>query len=90
MQDKDALDVLRLLRSAEANSLAKVFHKTMADKIAGGVSREAVVFLERLFGKPDSVGSLMAARAAEPLEAPETTARSCAVLAEDLLKALRG
>ncbi|MEK7721809.1 MAG: GSU2403 family nucleotidyltransferase fold protein [Elusimicrobiota bacterium] len=90
LQDKDALDVLRLLRSLEANSSAKVFHKAMADKIAGNVSREAVVLLEQLFGKPDSAGSRMAARAAEPLEAADTIAASCAVLTQDLLKALRG
>lgn len=82
----DALDVLRLLRSVEATSLAKVFHKTMADKIAGNVSREAVVFMEQLFGRPDSVGSRMAARAAGPMEVAETTAASCAALTEDLLR----
>jgi hypothetical protein len=89
-QDKDALDVLRLLRSADADRLVRVFRRVTADKIAGGTSREAVGFLERLFGKPDSAGSRMAARAAEPMEAAGTTAASCAALTEDLLKALRG
>jgi ribosomal protein L11 len=90
LQDKDALDVLRLLRSADAEALAGVFKKLIGDKVAGDVSREAVGLLERLFGTPNSSGSMMAARAAEPLEVTETTAASCAALAGDLLKLLRG
>jgi hypothetical protein len=87
-QDKDALDVLRLLRSDQTDTFAGLFQRLFADNIAGGVSREAVVLLERLFAKPASVGSQMAARAAAPLESPETIAASCAVLTTDLLDAL--
>ena len=41
-----------------------------------------------LFATPNAAGSLMAARAAAPMEAEDTTAGSAAVLAQDLLKAL--
>lgn len=88
LQDKDALDVLRLLRSTNATVLGNVFKKLLTDKVAGNVSRQTVGFLEKLFGTPNSTGSLMAARAAEPLEVAETTAASCAALAGDLLKVL--
>lgn len=62
----------------------------MSDKIAGNVSREAVVFLKQLVGKPDSAGSRMVARATEHLDVADIIATSCAVLTEDFLKALHG
>lgn len=88
LNDKDALDVLRLLRGAPTGVLADSFKRLFDDKTAGGVSVAAVGLLERLFAKADSPGSEMAARAAAPLEVPATTAASCAALAGDLLRRL--
>ncbi|OGR59410.1 MAG: hypothetical protein A2X36_12710 [Elusimicrobia bacterium GWA2_69_24] len=87
--DKDALDVLRLLRGVSMESFRDAFPPLMSDKVAGPVSREAASLLERLFSEPDSTGSRMAARAAAPMEPAETTAASCAALTGDLLSALR-
>lgn len=89
LQDKDALDVLRLLRSTDPAMLADSFRRLLAEKVSERVSREAVGLIERLFAHPDSAGSLMAARAAAPMEVAETTAASCAVLAGDLLNIFR-
>lgn len=90
LTDKDALDVLRLLRNVPAEALASTFRGLYTDVVAGGVSREAIELLDHFFSKPNSVGSQMAARAAAPLEVSDTTAASCSVLAGDLLKILKG
>jgi hypothetical protein len=88
-EDKDALDVLRLLRGTTTEVLASGLERLAASDLAGEVTREAVRFLEELFGTPDARGAQMAARAATPLEDPTTIAASCAGLAGDLLQALR-
>lgn len=85
LQDKDALDVLRLLRAKPTDTLAAAFTNALAEKISAAVTREALTQLQNLFARPASTGSLMAARAAAPLESPETIAASCAALACDLL-----
>ncbi|MFC1523125.1 GSU2403 family nucleotidyltransferase fold protein [Elusimicrobiota bacterium] len=89
LNDKDALDALRLLRSTNTEKLARVFEDLLKDKIAGGVTRDAIKLLENLFAKPESPGSRMAAQAVTPLEPPDTTAASCSALATDLLRVLK-
>ena len=89
LSDKDALDVLRLLRTTEAAAVAETWLKLISDKTAGAVSLEAVGLLERLFAVPGSEGSQMAARAAAPLEAAATTTASCAALATEILAAIK-
>lgn len=89
LTDKDALDVLRLLRSVPTEILVHSFQRLQVDKMAGGVSREAVGLLEHFFSKPNSNGSQMAARAAAPLETTNTIAASCSALATDFLKILK-
>lgn len=90
LQDKDALDVLRLLRAIPTTDLAAGLEKALAGKISAAVAREAFPLLQRLFARPESAGSRMAARAATPMESTETTAASCAALAGDLLANIRG
>jgi hypothetical protein len=84
--NKDALDVLRLLRGVPTEILARSIRTLLTDPI--GVVREAVAFLRHLFADPSSRGSQMAARPTAPLEPPETIAASCAALAQDLLRAV--
>ncbi len=83
--DKDALDVLRLLRAVPVGELAARLRRLLIDPISSGIASEALQMLARLFGTPDSPGARMAARAAAPLEDPDTIAASCAALAGDLL-----
>jgi hypothetical protein len=87
--DKDALDVLRLLRHFSRERLAGDLRRLLEDSEADPVTREAVQQLAALFGDAASRGSQMAARATELLEDPATIAASCAVLAGDVLDALR-
>ena len=86
-EDKDALDVLRLLRAVPTEQLAESFRALRLDEIAGTVTREAERFLRQLFSTPASVGSQMAARAAAP-EPADTIAASCGALTRELLDAL--
>jgi hypothetical protein len=51
-EDKDGLDVLRLLRFADTNHLADKLTKLAGDPIAGAVTREARALLEEHFWEP--------------------------------------
>src|SRR5438552_3145639 len=88
-KDKDALDLLRLLRGIDVDTLVRAIERLRNDERSATVTGEAMQYLERLFGRPDSLGSTLAARAAEGLEPADTIRQSCAVLANDLLSALR-
>lgn len=86
--DKDALDVLRLLRAIPTQELADRLRVLASDPLSAGVTHEALDLLDELFGRSDGRGSEMAARAASPLEDEATIRASCAALARDLLDAL--
>ncbi|OGK79188.1 MAG: hypothetical protein A2X52_00930 [Candidatus Rokubacteria bacterium GWC2_70_16] len=86
---KDALDLLRLLRAVPTARLAARLRVLLRDDGSAEVTREALEYLERQFAGRRRRGALMAAQAAVPLEDPDTIAASCAVLAGDLLEAIR-
>ena len=86
-QDKDGLDVLRLLRFAETDSLAGRLMELARHAIAGPVSREARTFLKELFGNRNALGAQIAARASVGLEDETALRLSCEVLAQRLLEA---
>lgn len=85
--DKDALDVLRLLRAVSTDVMADGIHTLLNEEISAGVTEEALTFLRDLFSEPSRPGCQMAARAAAPLESENTITASCAVLTQDLLQA---
>ncbi|BDG08576.1 hypothetical protein AMPC_16890 [Anaeromyxobacter paludicola] len=87
-EDKDALDVLRLLRSVEADRLGRRVRLLLESPLAGETASEAISHFKSLFGTPESPGSNMAARAVAGLDDPDTIRASCAALAEELLTAL--
>ena len=89
VRDKDALDVLRLLRAVETEDLARRLAVLRASDIAGAVTSEAISLVPTLFGDPTSEGVLMAVRAAGDQEDPETIAASLVALAIDLETAMR-
>jgi len=89
LKDKDALDVLRLLRAIPLDVFTDGLDRLRAEAMSAAVTREAITFLERLFGAPSSPGSRMAVRATAGLEDPVTIGDSCAVLADELLRSLR-
>ena len=84
-QDKDGLDVLRLLRFADTDLLAGTLQKLTQHPVAGPVSREARTFLGDLFGDRDAPGAHMTARASVGLEDEAAIRLSCEALARRLL-----
>lgn len=87
--DKDALDVYRLLRTVPTEILVTGIRRLLDDPRSGEVTREALNYLEALFGTAETAGSQMAARALEPLEDAAITAAACAALTDDLLASFR-
>jgi hypothetical protein len=88
LDDKDALDVLRLLRAVPTTDLARVLADLKSHDLAGEVTREAVAALSEHFSGPRSAGARMAARAGGALESPEEITASFAILAADPVEAL--
>ena len=89
LKDKDALDVLRLLRAIPVERLARGLRELGDSTLAGDVTREAIEHLHALFGATSSSGTVMVVRATERLEDPSIMAASCVALADDLIRALR-
>ena len=86
--DKDALDILRLLRAVPTAEFAGRIERLLGDARSRDVARNALGLLAELFGTERSAGSRMAARAAQPLEPADVIAASTAALAQDLMAAV--
>lgn len=85
IQDKDGLDVLRLLRFADTGHLASTLTKLAAHPVSGEVTQQARTLLEGLFGARAGIGAQMAVRASVGLEDEIAIAISCEALALRLL-----
>lgn len=90
LDDKDALDVYRLLRAVPTEDFVAGVSRLLQDALSREVTEEALAHLQALFGAEGALGSQMTVRALVPLEDPATIAASCAALSGDLLAALRG
>ena len=88
LKDKDALDVLRLLRAISVEQLAQGLRDLRNSSLAGDVTREAIAHLQTFFGATSSPGIVMVVRAAERLENPGIIAASALALPDDLTRAL--
>lgn len=89
VKDKDALDVLRILRSISTATLGKGMRALLADQLSAEVTQEAIRHLSVLFGSTSAAGTQMVVRATQQLENPAEMAQSCDLLANDLLRVLR-
>jgi len=85
VKDKDALDILRLLRAVDLSLTAARLRDLALDGLAGGVTKEAVARMPELFRDVASPGSQMAARAAAGAEDPDIIAASCVALVKEFL-----
>lgn len=85
LEDKDAYDVLRLLRDVAMAELVDRFARIIASPTYSQTAKRGLQFLEQLFGDRESAGSLMAGRAAGALADPAVVATACATLTGDLL-----
>lgn len=70
LDDKDASDVVRIMQTTPAEDVAATLARLCADDAAGSVSRDAIVYLDNLFGRRGRAGIEMAARALR-LDMPE-------------------
>lgn len=86
--DKDALDVLRLLRGTATDSLALRCQTLLGDARSRASTEHALILFGQQFGSRTGIGSEMAVQAVGPLADPEEIAVSCEILAQDLLAAL--
>ena len=90
LDNKDSLDILRLLQALSTEELAAGIHRLLGDNRSAEVTQEALTYLQDLFGGAESLGSVMAGQAVEGIEDPATIAESSAALANDLLEAAVG
>lgn len=88
VEDKDALDVVRILRASETEEIVERLRALRDDGRSAEVTGEGIEALRTLFGTTDAPGSQMAARAAAPLEDPATISASAAALATEVLSGL--
>ncbi len=86
--DKDALDVLRLLRGTETDDLATRYVKLLGDKRSEEAAKSARELLAAQFAARAGIGVQMAIRSAGALGNADEIAASCEALASDLLKVL--
>lgn len=89
LNDKDALDVFRLLRAQSTEEMAAGFARMLADPLSLVPCRRARSDLKTLFGDPNSAGVMMLERAVTTLDDPEFFVQSCAILASDLFAEIR-
>jgi hypothetical protein len=88
LRDKDALDVLRVLRGTDPDELVERAQRILSDEVSAEVATEGMAYLDELFRQPTSLGSGMAARAVGDLQDPDEIRQSCAALTDELLLSL--
>jgi hypothetical protein len=86
---KDGHDVYRLLRDIPTESFVKRFEILLVDPVSQDVTRAAIGHLEALFGSAGAPGAAMAGATVTGVGDPAQVAEASAVLAGDLLAALR-
>lgn len=89
LKDKDALDVLRLLRGTDTADFAARYQRLLNDDVSRALAEEALGLLKSQFGERTSVGVEMAVKATTTLVDEEQIRASCNLLANDLLDALK-
>lgn len=85
LDDKDALDIWRLLQATETSTLVASVEMLLEAEVAREITREALDALKAHFSDARAAGPQMAARAVGELMPADQVAASCAALAMDLL-----
>lgn len=87
---RDSHDIFRLLREVEVEVFTEGFARMIAADVSREVAIEAVAYLDSLFGEAESSGAQQTAAALAGLvEDPGAVALRCAVLANEVLQAIR-
>lgn len=87
--DKDALDVLRLLRGTETEDLAARYAKLLGDRRSEDAARRGRELLEEQFAKREDIGVQMAIRSAGALGDADELSALFEALVGDFLAALK-
>jgi hypothetical protein len=87
--DKDALDVLRVLQGVSTEDLARRLKSILADERSATTGARALELFTELFGNRGGEGAAMAARAAQPVMDADQVRVTCEALAGDLLEVLK-
>lgn len=90
--DKDALDVLRLLRGTRADDLRSRYERLLEHALTSAVARAGIDLLEQQFGAPGAVGNQMMVRAVGALTDEAEVAvllDSSVLLTTELIASLR-
>ena len=87
--DKDALDVLRILQSIATQDLARRLTSILDHGRSATTGARAVEIFAELFGNRGAEGAIMAARAAQPVMDADQVRLTCEVLAGELLEMLK-
>lgn len=87
--DKDALDVLRILQGISTEDLARRLTSILGDERSATTGTRALELFTDLFGNRGGEGAVMAARAAQPVMDTDQVRVTCEALAGDLLEVLK-
>ena len=87
--DKDALDILRILQAVPTEDLARRLTSIFGDERSATTGARALELFTELFGNRGGEGAAMAARAAQPVMDADQVRISCEALAGDLLEVLK-
>ncbi len=87
--DKDALDILRVLQAVPTEDLARRLTSILGDERSAATGARALELFTDLFGNRGSEGAAMAARAAQPVMDADQVRVTCEALAGDLLEVLK-
>lgn len=88
LNDKDALDVLRLLRGTSLADFGGRYKKLLTDQRCAEVAAAGRALLKAQFASRTGIGVQMAIRSAGPLAEPDFIAAQCEALTTDLLRAI--
>jgi hypothetical protein len=77
IKNKDASDVVRLMQTTPASTLAVTLARLAKDPLAGQPTRDALVYLNDLFGRRGGAGIAMASDAFQFVLDPETVEVIC-------------
>lgn len=86
LKDKDALDILRLLRGTSTDEMAARTARILSDHRSAEIGRRGLDWLRELFAVPSGQGVQMALRATESLEDADLVSATLVALTNDLLR----
>lgn len=89
LNDKDALDVFRLIRAVSMEDLAIRIQRLLTHDLSYAVTHDALGQLNVLFGRIDAQGIKMLARSVAALEDQELISQSCILLVTELEETIR-